>query len=215
MTRKIEVFAESEHPLESPDYIDPDGCVNDNNSNQQFISELEEFFDYDDFSVLDLGCAGGQFIVDLHRRDYLAVGLEGGKEDEMLSRAAGKHNWNSLKGVCLFHADVSKPYEIKVDGELAQFDAVTGWDFFEHPDCSEIPDVIENAKKHLKVGGYLFATINPSEGWKHRCAKEASWWDEVFTSHGFSVQKYPFKSTPRPVGLGTQGYVACFKLEKK
>lgn len=212
---KIEVFAETLHPLESPDYIDPDGCVNDNNSNQQFILSLDEYFNYDEYSVLDLGCAGGQFIVDLYKRGNIAVGLEGGNEEAMLTRAKGKHNWNNFKGVCLFHADVSQPYVIKVDGEPFKFDLVTGWDFFEHPDCSEIPGVIENIKKHLKPNGIVLGTINPSPGWKHRCANDSSWWDDMFVSHGFSVEKYPLNCTTRSVGMGTGGYIACFRLAEK
>ncbi|HUW49258.1 MAG TPA: hypothetical protein VMW36_10995 [Patescibacteria group bacterium] len=125
--KKIRVVTETEHPLESPDYIDPDGCVNDNNSNPQFLSEIDEFVDYDEYSLLDLGCAGGQFVVDVYNKGFVSVGLEGGNETEILSRGAGSHNWQKFKNECLFFADISQPFDIlDEDGNTVKFDFITG-----------------------------------------------------------------------------------------
>jgi len=61
--------------VDSLDHKHPYGVINDNNSAFQYIMEVKNYFKNNKISVLDLGCAGGQIIVDHHNLDDFAVGL--------------------------------------------------------------------------------------------------------------------------------------------
>ena len=77
---------------------------------------------------------------------------------------------------------------------------VTAWEFFEHPLPEEVPGVIENMIKHMNKGSVFIGTINAcvdDDSAHHRCARPVEWWNEQFTSRGFAVGTYPFRSTPR------------------
>ena len=214
--KPVKVITDHPHPLASPDYTNPAGSIEDNNTFTYFIYEIDNTFSGLPYALLDIGCAGGQFVVDVYNKGWpwRAVGLEGGNilgmtenfESREVSRgdltiAAGAENWKLYKDKCLFHADVSKPFEI-VDprGDLIQFCVVTAWEFFEHPLPEEIPGIMENIVKHIRPGGLFIGTINACLGGvegHHRCARSREWWDNIFISHGFEVLLYPFRTTPR------------------
>ena len=50
--------------IDSPDHLCPVGCVNDNFSSPGLIDEVLQYFGDKKITALDLGCAGGQFVVD-------------------------------------------------------------------------------------------------------------------------------------------------------
>ena len=210
---KVRCITDHPHPTASPDYLVPAGSIEDNHTNPQFIWEIDTFFEGQPYKLLDIGCAGGQFAVDINHKGFpwLGVGLEGGNiygmttefdarecETGTITLARGAENWERHKDKCLFHADVSKDFALLDENEdIIKFDIVTAWEFFEHPAPEEIPLIIRNIKKHLKPGGIIVGTINLSPGFHHRCAKPTVWWDKMFMSHGFGVYEYPFNSSPR------------------
>jgi hypothetical protein len=210
---EVSVKTDHPHPLESPDYLDPAGSIEDNSSNQYFLYEIEKAFSGLPFRLLDLGCAGGQFVVDVYNKGFpwLAVGIEGGnilgmtEEFEprehntgVLTAPAGAHNWKLYKDKCLFHADISKPFEILGQSSIPlQFSLITAYEFLEHPLPEEIPGILENVKKHLHTGGFFIGTINLSPGNHHRCGKPVEWWNNIFEEHGFEMHQYPFNTSPR------------------
>jgi len=53
---------------DSPDHICPVGAVRDNFTSQGLIDEVKDGFDDEQISVLDLGCAGAQFVVDFMKK---------------------------------------------------------------------------------------------------------------------------------------------------
>lgn len=77
----ITVGRAKEIAYESIDHMRPLGTRMDNHTSVEFIEELEEYFamyrGIDKIKLLDLGCAGGQFVVDMAVRGHIAVGLEG------------------------------------------------------------------------------------------------------------------------------------------
>jgi len=215
----IEVITDHPHPTHSPDYSNPAGSIEDNSSFTYFIHELDVTFQGFPYGVLDIGCAGGQFVVDIYNKGFpwIAVGLEGGNilgmtedfdkprhhETGILHRPRGAENWSRYEGKCLFHADVSKPFKIvdpNNNNSLIKFNIVSAWEFFEHPLPEEIPAIIDNIVKHITPGGLFIGTINACVDGihgHHRCAQTREWWDEMFISRGFEVQRYPFRTTPR------------------
>ena len=216
---KISVKTDHPHPLGSPDYLVPAGSIKDNHTNPYFIWEMDTWFAGRPYTVWDIGCAGGQFVVDVYNKGkpYVAVGLEGGNiygmtkeysvsDDGKLIAPAGAENWKKYENKCLFHADVSKPFEI-IDAEQKRvmFKCVTSFEFFEHPLPEEIPVILKNINRHLNVGGRVLGTINLTSGDHHRCAKSREWWDNIFHEHGFEIPDFnnsiwPILQTPHAAG---------------
>ena len=62
---------------DSPDHICPVGSVRDNFTSEGLIDEVKDGFDNEQIAMLDLGCAGAQFVVDFINRGDIGVGLEG------------------------------------------------------------------------------------------------------------------------------------------
>ena len=140
--------------LSSPDYYDPIGAKQDNHSNENYLADLARVAGKDKFSYLDLGCAGGQSVVDLHSRGHIACGVEGSDLNIMLNHSLNHvdKNWKLYKDICLFKADITKPFLLSngIDNIAHKFDIVTAWDVLEHPKEDNIPAVLENIKLHLK-----------------------------------------------------------------
>ena len=129
---KISIETDHPHPVTSPDYQNPAGSIEDNSTCPYFIWELDTYFQGHPYRLLDFGCAGGQFVVDINNKGYpwTAVGIEGGNIHGMhvdfdneietsagiLSRARGYKNWKEYRGKCLFNADLSKPFDIFLHG---------------------------------------------------------------------------------------------------
>jgi SAM-dependent methyltransferase len=166
------------------------------------VWEIDSYFHGTPYKVLDIGCAGGQFAVDIYNKGfpYLAVGLEGGNilgmiesfekreaNGDYITEARGRSNWENYKDKCLFYADVSQPFKICEQGtdDIIRFDLVTSFEFFEHPDPAEIPGILRNINKHMLPGGITVGTINMTPGVHHRCAKSVEWWDSMFAEYGF------------------------------
>jgi len=59
---------------DSPDHICPVGAIRDNFTSQGLIAEVKDGFDDEQISMLDLGCAGGQFVVDFIKEgEYVTI----------------------------------------------------------------------------------------------------------------------------------------------
>ena len=63
---------------DSPDHICPVGAIRDNFTSEGLIEEVKYGFDNEQISMLDLGCAGGQFVVDFIKRGDIGGGSEKG-----------------------------------------------------------------------------------------------------------------------------------------
>ena len=80
--------------------------------------------------MLDLGCAGGQFVVDFINRGDIGVGLEGSSNS--LS-GVGKENWDKYHNKNLFLCDITKDYQLYYNGgKPMMFDFIHSEEVFEH-----------------------------------------------------------------------------------
>lgn len=187
------------------------GSIHDNNTNQNFIHNLISYFGHVKFSLLDFGCAGGQFVIDINKTGNLALGIDGGNKECMVLEGKGKHNWLNYENKFLFFIDATHPFKVTNDiGEDFLFDIITSFDFLEHVTPEEVPAVISNMKKHLKLNGTLLHQINLSSGGLHQCGREPSWWDKQFSEFGFRSFPYPFNRTIRS---NKEGYCILYRIK--
>lgn len=144
--------------IKSPDHLIPWGTSRDNSTNKKFVrvmrERIEREFPNTMFSVLDLGCSGGQFVADFRRLGWLAVGLEGSD----FSLKHGRANWPELAGKNLFTCDITKPFNITADGKPAKFHLITMWEVLEHISIQDLPQLFDNIVGQLENGGYFIAS---------------------------------------------------------
>ena len=199
---------------ESPDHLRPLGTKIDNNTSVKLIGEMEDFFSGRKLSTLDLGCSGGQFVVDLFKRGHRAVGIEGSDYSIRHKRA----NWPEYHGRLLFTADITKPFEIFTDEKPARFDAITAWEVLEHLRPEDLAGVLAKIERLLDDDGIFFGSIATVE-----CVYEGvrlhqsvfpreQWLHKILAEH-FTVVPYPFKNAVNELWekLGESFFFMCRK----
>jgi SAM-dependent methyltransferase len=229
---------ETNHPnAQGPDFDFPSqGASQNNHSNSVYLSELERVTNKSDFSYLDLGCAGGQSVVDVFLKGNISCGIEGSDLDKMISTSKSRSkpeprfigdtsevvgdvhdNWLNYKDKCLFKADITKPFRLLNDNnEVQKFDVITAWDVLEHPKPFDIPQVIENIKLHLEDDGIFICLINTVPGTHHQCIKPEKWWLDIFEQNGFKSVGFDLNASPRHTynPIDTNDYGFFFKKIK-
>jgi cyclopropane fatty-acyl-phospholipid synthase-like methyltransferase len=173
----------TDHPVayESHDHIVPKGTANDFTKNGAYVRELINRFG-PDMKYMDLGCAGGGFIVQFHGYDVFAVGVEG-------SDYGRKHNqfgWASHPDY-LFTADITKPFHFNDENaEQIKFTAISAFDVLEHIHEKDLPSLLSNIWNNLESGGVFIGSIATFEdhGY-HVTLQQRPWWDKLFHDAGF------------------------------
>ena len=152
---------DSQYPVafSSPDHIAPKGTAVNNSTNKKFILDMDarlrrEFGEQATLRMMDLGCAGGQTIADFMTLCWRGVGLEGSDFSLKHRRA----NWAQLANKNLFTCDITKPYQVKLDGQPAKFHLITAWEVMEHIATPDLMQVLGNIRDHLEPGGYFIAS---------------------------------------------------------
>src|SRR5436305_2430950 len=86
---------ETAHPIayESPDHLTPVGAWGYSGSDN-FNLKLLRWVPPERLNVLDLGCAGGKLVEDLHNLGINAVGIDGTD----LNQRLGRYAWGRLPG---------------------------------------------------------------------------------------------------------------------
>ena len=176
----------------SPDHICPVGCINDNFTSYGLINEVLNYFNNAPISMVDLGCAGGQFVADFISRGCTGIGLEGSSHALF---GAGNHNWKKYFNKNLFLCDLTAPFQLYQDGQPLLLDFIHSSEVLEHIHETQLDTVFENVKKHLKPTGIccfqisLVDDIRIVDGEQiilHQSVFPAEWWKEKLESHGFS-----------------------------
>ncbi len=156
----VSIAVRTKHPVAftSPDHLVPVGTKFDNSSHKKFLLRAEELIgessETERFSFLDVGCSGGQLVKDFHDIGWISVGLEGSDYSLKHKRA----NWPTLAGRNLFTCDITKPFEVLVNGKKHRFHLITAWEVLEHIHRSDLPVLFRNITRHLRRGGYFIAS---------------------------------------------------------
>jgi SAM-dependent methyltransferase len=151
---------ETKHPVayESPDHLAPKGTAENNSTNKKFVlhmdAKLHREFANGTLNIMDLGCAGGQMVVDFMALGWRGVGMEGSDFSLKHRRA----HWAELANKNLFTGDITKPFQVTLDGQPATFHLITAWEVMEHIATPDLPAVFDNIVKHLAPGGYFIAS---------------------------------------------------------
>lgn len=201
--------------VESLDYQEPIGAVNDNTSNAQFILDVEKFINKEKLCTLELGCAGGQIVYDLIKRGHAAYGLEGTPYPLEKGRTA----WVEYGGKNLFNCDLSKPFELLDDeGDDMKFDVISHWEFAEHLPTECLDYLFARLYLYLEDDGVILGCICPwgintdwskysytekekralgSEVAHHISCFPREEWEERFFSKLYETSDYPLSSVLR------------------
>jgi SAM-dependent methyltransferase len=152
---------ESKFPVafESPDHIAPKGTAVNNSTNKKFILHMDaklrrEFGEGATLRMMDMGCAGGQTVADFMTLRWQGVGMEGSDFSLKHRRA----NWATLANTNLFTGDITKPFQVTLDGKATTFHLITAWEVMEHISTPDLTQVFENISRHLEPGGYFIAS---------------------------------------------------------
>lgn len=180
----IVVHTEKPIALDSPDHLVPLGTRQDNSVNRAFNRKLRALLIASP-RVLDLGCAGGGMVASFLEDGDFAVGVEGSDYSKARQRAA----WADWPGN-LVTADITEPFDLKIDFEPVRFNVVTLWEVFEHIVTDKLPILMDNIARHLEPDGLVIASIctvpDVYEGMAmHQTVKPREWWLDMFSSHGW------------------------------
>jgi len=190
----IKWYLNTEHPIavESYDHIDTKIYPawikeKDKSYNLAFNAKLYKICT-PPTSVLDIGCGAGTFTKTILDEGNESVGLEGSTHPQNVQMGGWPFIPNNL-----FTCDVTYPFILHSgDSNPYQFDVVTAWEFVEHIQEKDLPQVWKNIRTHLKLGG-LFIMSTPSDinhpprhGLDHhRTRREWQWWILILTKAGF------------------------------
>tara|TARA_Y100000361_G_scaffold153722_1_gene176363 strand:- start:1108 stop:1815 length:708 start_codon:yes stop_codon:yes gene_type:complete len=191
----IKVITDKPVALDSPDHTDPHGTANDNTANPSFVTELNNYFDRP-INYLDLGCSGGQFVVDMMKDNNLCVGLEGSdysipdnqkKYEEKESNQKRFMNWKKYYNKNLFTCDISEPFSVQSDDIDVKFNLISAWEVLEHIPANKLDNLFQNIYKHLTDDGIFVGSISLSEEKWHLTVEEPPFWEDVFKRNGFKM----------------------------
>lgn len=180
------------HPIayESPDHLYPWGTKQDNSTNSNFVEEINNYFNQGPFNFLDLGCSGGQLVIDMKNLhpNNIAVGLEGSDYSVKHKRA----NWPKYHNQNLFTCDITEPFHVKKDNNNIKFDLITAWEVLEHIAPEQLDGLFQNIYNNLSENGIFAGSINmgsdkPDGVELHLTRERPPFWEEVFNRNNLEM----------------------------
>jgi 2-polyprenyl-3-methyl-5-hydroxy-6-metoxy-1,4-benzoquinol methylase len=183
---------ETNHPvaIHSPDHLAPKGTAENNSTNKKFVLHMDQKlraeFGTGPLRMMDLGCAGGKLVTDFLALGWVAIGLEG-------SDYSLKHRrpyWDRYAHRNLFTCDITKPFQVTLDGQPTKFHLITCWEVLEHIATPDLPAVFENVRRHLEPGGYFIASTTETSDIHHGLELHQTRWPNARWRQ-FVEQNYP------------------------
>ena len=180
----------TDHPIavDSNDHMRPHGAIHDFSDATEFCEYVLDLWPEKKW-LLDLGTGSGTVVKTAIEAGMInAFGIEGSDAP----RKQGLGAWPELGDERLFNADLRYPFEIRPDHDtmdwIYEFDIITAWDVMEHMTEDTIDRVMENIRRHSKVGTFVMATIqfdNHNNELYHHLLKPREWWIKKFEEFGF------------------------------
>jgi len=197
----------TDYPIcfDSPDYYEPVGAVNDDNSNEKYADELENKLGKK-LNYLELGCAGGTFIDLLVSKGHDAYGIDGTDHPLKISRPA----WLKYHNERLFTCDLSKPFEIT---DNPSFDVVSAWEFMEHIPTDSIDFILSKIYQLLDNDGIVIFGISMAECSHHQSVFSQQIWNNNYFSKLYEIYDYDLSNKYREDYIGD--HKSFFTILKK
>jgi len=201
----ITITTNKQIAIDSLDHIYPQGCNYDNNSSPAYINEVKKYFNDKQLNVLDLGCAGGQIVVDHILLGDIAVGLEGSSH---VLNGRAKTNWDEYYNKNLFLCDITEPFMCSDENNnIIKFDVIQMWDVLEHIPETKLPQLLINIFNHLKDDGIFLGQISQdTNDIKHISVFSKEKWNTIFYDNHFEMINSIVSSCPRPALSGNGGF---------
>ena len=185
-------------PKSLKDYI-----ASELSKDESYIEEVESYFAGRKINVMDIGCAGGQLIVDFHKRGHLAIGLEGSDYNIKHSQ----FNWPVYHQKVLWTADLTKPLKIMdSQDDRILFDIISAWEVVEHIRPGELDIFFDNVLDQLKPDGIFVSSVNMGPDVRrdvngnlvilHQSVFPEDYWKKVILKDR-NVDFYPFNNKVR------------------
>jgi len=164
MTKYPIATASPDFKIQQEELILPCSAGEDNSTSLKLIDKIGEHYaktigvDKNDLRLncLDLGCGGGQLIVDLNKQSFTdtCIGLDG------IAGTIGWPNWLTYPNN-FYNVDLSKEYTIlnAQTSEPMQFDLITSWEMIEHLHPQDIDIFFKTLHKHLSPTGMFIGSI--------------------------------------------------------
>jgi cyclopropane fatty-acyl-phospholipid synthase-like methyltransferase len=174
----------TEYPVcfESPDYYNPVGAINDDNSNEKYADELELKLGKK-LNYLELGCAGGTFIDLLISKGHNAFGIDGTDHPIKIGRPAWVKYFNDR----LFTCDLSKPFEVI---DFPKFDVISAWEFMEHIPTDSIDFLLSKIYELLDDDGIVIFGVSMAECSHHQSVFKQEIWNDKYFSKLYETNEY-------------------------
>lgn len=199
----FKVLTDHKVAFESPDHIHPVGTKNDNSTSLSFIEEVEKLFKKEKLNVMDLGCAGGQLVVDFFKRGHAAIGIEGSSYNVEHKQV----NWSEYYEKILWTADVTKPFlVVDESNQEVKFDLITAWELIEHLLPEDLESFLRRAIDKLSDDGLFILSVNQDPDVRrekdgsliflHQSVFPERYWREEILKN-FNVVNYPVKTVVR------------------
>ena len=178
---------------------------------------------------MDLGCAGGHFILDANEQPEtdICIGLDGSVGVYKQESWSSGNNLEVLK-----NADLSKEFFIEDENEnQVTFDVITSWELIEHfNDENELDVFFSNVNNHLSTNGVFCGSIalepdiKDENGYHpghpqfnpngkvyqlHKILWSREKWQKYLSKY-FNVIEYDFDSMFRDDGTGYVGIYSYF-----
>ena len=183
--------AERDCAYDSPDHLVPWGTRRNRSTSGTFNEKLWLLYpEMQVVKVLDLGCAGGDFVKSCIDDGNFAVGIEG----STFSRDHKRSAWAIIPDY-LFTCDITRPFQLFLQSgsqeQKVKFDIVTSWEVIEHIKEEDLPALAANVHTHLCPGGLWIMSVanweDVHEGVRlHQTVKPREWWRDKFISLGFA-----------------------------
>ena len=198
--------------IDSFDHTAPLGSMQDNDTNAALVAEIADNRRYK--NIMDLGCAGGQFVVDLDAANRCAVGIDGSDCSTVNEKRTGFDNWERYNNKILFNADITEPFQFTSYGVPVKFDLITAWEVIEHIPEEKLHGLFENIRNSLSFGGLFVGTISMVEcGVYHRTVKPKEWWLALI-GECFEPCEYPFGEYMRHDAVDSgQSFLVAWRLK--
>ena len=203
----MKVITDYKIAYESLDHIEPWGTKQDNNTCSGFIDEIEKYFLNKKISFLDIGCSGGQLVVDFLKRGHKSIGIEGSDYSAVNNRA----NWLEYYNKSLFTCDASKPYKIVTNNNKPiKFDCISSWEVIEHILPQDLDNFFLNIVNHMHDKSIFVGSISYCPDKYHFSIFSEKKWKNDILSKYFIIKDYPFQHRVRNEPMSFY-----FKLLKK